>query len=157
MHNHPPVQRGLDETVSALIGAGHEGQSSLSSVLSCYSSQSDSPSLHLTVIDWTSFDHGHVQRLFGELASADGGADLRSFVASSGEPIIPEAFPFESGQARTVHELSLLVQQRDAFRQLVRDRWVRSAGADGRKVDLILCPAAPHLAMPPAGKPRASE
>ncbi|GAA5942587.1 uncharacterized protein JCM15063_000044 [Sporobolomyces koalae] len=133
VHNHPPVQRALEETVAALRHSGH------------------------TVIEWTPFDHVHVQRLFGELAAADGGADLQSFVAKSREPIVPEAFPFNSSSAKNVYELSQLVQKRDAFRQEVRRRWAQSDVDDGRRVDAILCPAAPHLAMPPAGKPRAAE
>lgn len=127
VHNHPPVQRGLEETAAALRKAGHQ------------------------VIEWSNFDHALVQRLFGELATADGGEDLRSFLAASGEPLIAETFSTLSSQTKSVYETCQLVVQRDEFRQLVLEKCRNER--DG-PIDLIICPNAPHLATKPLGSPR---
>ncbi|GEM12062.1 amidase [Rhodotorula toruloides] len=91
IHSHPPIRRAISEMVAALAQAGHEVTP-------------------LEGIDWN-----EASELVGLVSGADGGEDLRSFLAS-GEPVIPEAFPFAVSTAITVYELSQLMQRRDAFR-----------------------------------------
>ncbi|KAI5479103.1 amidase [Pseudohyphozyma bogoriensis] len=42
-----------------------------------------------------------IEKLFADLATADGGADLRSFLADTGEPLIPETFSTLSPAPKT--------------------------------------------------------
>ncbi|KAM0747681.1 amidase [Meredithblackwellia eburnea MCA 4105] len=130
VHNTPPIQRGLYEVASALKKAGHE------------------------VVKWSPFDHVYIQQLFGDIASADGGADLRSFLIESNEPVIPEAFPFVALEPRSVYETSQLIVKRNRFRQDVLKRCMNRPEGP---IDLIVCPLTPHPAPPPLGAPRPAE
>ncbi|BGP05084.1 hypothetical protein JCM10049v2_000888 [Rhodotorula toruloides] len=134
VHSHPPIRRAINETVAALARAGHQVTP-------------------LQGIDWR-----EARDLVGLISGADGGADLRSFL-SSGEPVISEAFPFAASTSLTVHELSQLMQRRDAFRQDFLRLWRESAkmSDEGRPFDLVVCPVTTHLAWPHLGRPQDSE
>ncbi|BGP29156.1 hypothetical protein JCM10296v2_000894 [Rhodotorula toruloides] len=134
VHTHPPIRRAIHETVAALARAGHQVTP-------------------LKGIDWR-----EARDLVGLISGADGGADLRSFL-SSGEPVIPEAFPFAASTSLTVHELSQLMQRRDAFRQDFLRLWRKSAkmSDEGRPFDVVVCPVTTHLAWPHLGRPQDSE
>ncbi|GJN93350.1 hypothetical protein Rhopal_006403-T1 [Rhodotorula paludigena] len=140
-HSHPPIRRALRETVSALRAAGH------------------------TVTELEAIDHQAASALFSRLAGADGGADLRAFLKPTGEPIVPEAFPFTSTPGSTVYELNSLQTKRDAFRQDFLELWQRSghrldgitAAESGKPFDVILCPVFAHLAKMHLGRPHDAE
>ncbi|KWU44658.1 amidase [Rhodotorula sp. JG-1b] len=135
VHAHPPLRRALDELAQALTLAGHDVRP-------------------LTGIDWA-----ESKDLVRMISGADGGQDLRSFLPPSGEPIIPESFPFATSAALTVYELSKLMQRRDAFRLDFLRNWRETAAQSdtGRPFDLIICPTTTHLAWPHLGKPQEPE
>ncbi|KAK4047613.1 hypothetical protein OIV83_005271 [Microbotryomycetes sp. JL201] len=135
IHAHPPLRRAINETVLALRRAGHEV----------------SP---LSNIDWS-----ESKELVGLISGADAGQDRRSFLAPTGEPAIPEAFPFASLDCLSVYELSQLMQRRDTFRADFLRTWRQSGQASEtrRPFDLIICPVTPHLAWPHLGRPQEPE
>ncbi|GAA5953279.1 hypothetical protein JCM10213_000684, partial [Rhodosporidiobolus nylandii] len=133
-HSHPPVRRAISETVAALRLAGHE------------------------VTELPALDYVRASALFSTISAADGGADLRSFLADTNEPLIPEAFAV-AGSASSVHELSQTVIGRDAFRQEFLRLWQGPsvASVSSQAFDLILCPLTAHLAWPHLGRPHDAE
>ncbi|BGP45084.1 hypothetical protein JCM10450v2_000901 [Rhodotorula kratochvilovae] len=135
VHSHPPIRRAILETVDALRAAGH------------------------IVTELAKMDFRLAGALLGKIASADGGADLRTFLEATNEPIIPEAFPFTTAAASTVYELSQTIVERDEYRQRFLEIWRASAGKTtlNTPFDLILCPVLPQVAHPHRGRPQESE
>lgn len=128
---HPPIERGMDETVAALRAAGHE------------------------VIEWEALDHAGGQDIVSSLFDADGGEDVRRLLGDSGEPVMPQTFTSQH-EAMTVWESWQLNKRRDVYRQRFLEAYLatRARTTTGRPVDAILCPIAPHLAAPHLDKPR---
>ncbi|GAA5912132.1 hypothetical protein JCM6882_003063 [Rhodosporidiobolus microsporus] len=130
---HPPIERGMRECVDKLKAAGHE------------------------VVDWEPLDHAGAQEIVSRIFDADGGADVKSLIGESGEPILPQIFTSQF-PAQSMHESWQLNKRRDAYRQLFLETYLKTRSRSGaetpRPIDGIICPMAPHLAAPHLEVPR---
>ncbi|KAL4789810.1 Acetamidase [Aspergillus venezuelensis] len=65
VHPHPPILRGINETISALKAAGHK------------------------IHPWTPYKHDYGHDLINKIYAADASADVSHDINASGEPVIP--------------------------------------------------------------------
>ncbi|KAK1765526.1 Acetamidase [Phialemonium atrogriseum] len=124
---HPPVSRGIKMLVDAIRKAGHK------------------------VVDWNPPNHGPAYDTHLWFIGADGGDDVHSHLARSGEPVIPivahayavrrEAEPLLEYQKRTVQGLE--------YEAGYSDYWNSTAEDDGQIVDAVIMPVAAHAAVIP--------
>jgi len=138
---HPPVTRGLEITMKALVAAGHK------------------------VIDWKPLKHVELFAALKGIWGAGSEEDYRTTIASAGEPIIRTMAPDPSSPSTdfvtssengtSAYQLWQLQKLRRDMRREYLDHWestVHLTGT-GRPVDAIIAPVAPYAA-PPHGKNR---
>lgn len=122
---HPPVTRVLQEAVDVLRSAGHE------------------------VVDWNAELHKDCVQLMDEYYTVDGGHDIRSAVASGGEPFIPHVEKLISrGAPISVYEYWQLNRRKWALQSAYLKKWKSIRTRDGRTVDAIIMPPMPHTSVP---------
>ncbi|CAE6458464.1 unnamed protein product [Rhizoctonia solani] len=127
---HPPIVESLHRVRDALITAGHE------------------------VVDWEPMDHQEAIELVSKLCLLDGGDEIRSVLAESGEPPIPSVARIlaeaEKHGTHTLAESWEVNAKRDALRARGLKHWNETAlrTKSGRPVDAVLCPASATLAPP---------
>lgn len=81
---------------------------------------------------------------------ADGHHDIQKQLALSGEPLLDdlkEAYKLKAPISLLEYQ-DLALQIRD-YREAYADYWDSTVGADGKMVDAVLMPAAPHAAVIP--------
>ncbi|KAI1099673.1 amidase [Jackrogersella minutella] len=107
---------------------------------------------NIEVVEWKPWKHDLAWSIIAKLYFADGGAEDKAAIASSGEPwlalskfIIAEN-PHVS--EHTIPSLWAAVCERDAYRTAYAKLWNETAGSssDGKPIDVILCPAGPGVA-----------
>ncbi|RAK90490.1 general amidase GmdA [Aspergillus costaricaensis CBS 115574] len=102
------------------------------------------------VIEWDPKLCREGQEIASETYDMDGGEDLLSHIALSGEAQIPQCSvePVKHFNAREVAELN--VQKRE-YQKKYLDYWNSTAKltTTGRPVDAVICPTAPHAAVIP--------
>ncbi|CAE7223598.1 unnamed protein product [Rhizoctonia solani] len=127
---HPPIVESLRRAREALVAAGHE------------------------VIDWEPMDHQQAIEVVSRLYLLDGGDEIRSVLAESGEPPIPSVARIltegEKRGAYTLAESWEMNAKRDEFRARALKHWneTERRTKSGRPVDAVLCPASATLAPP---------
>ncbi|KAI2773959.1 amidase [Daldinia loculata] len=118
---HPPVLRALNEFVGKL---------------------QKSPDIE--VVEWKPWKHDLAWSIIAKLYYADGGADVKAAVDSSGEPWRPLAkFILHENPHVTTHTIPTLwdaVSEREAYRTAYANLW------NAHPVDVILSPAGPSVA-----------
>ncbi|GAQ45822.1 hypothetical protein AtubIFM57143_006306 [Aspergillus tubingensis] len=102
------------------------------------------------VIEWDTELCREGQEIASETYDMDGGEDLLSHIALSGEEQIPQCSvePVKHFNAREIAELN--VQKRE-YQKKYMDYWNSTAKltTTGRPVDAVICPTAPHAAVIP--------
>ncbi|EUC63160.1 acetamidase, partial [Rhizoctonia solani AG-3 Rhs1AP] len=127
---HPPIVESLYRVRDALVAAGHE------------------------VIGWEPMDHQQAIEVVSKLYLLDGGDEIRTVLAESGEPPMPSVARIlteaEKHGAYTLAESWEMNAKRDDFRARALKHWNETAQRtkSGRPVDAILCPASATLAPP---------
>ncbi|CAE6480263.1 unnamed protein product [Rhizoctonia solani] len=127
---HPPILESLLQAGDALRSAGHE------------------------VIDWEPMDHKQAVEVVSRLYLLDGGDEIRSVLAESGEPPIPSVARILAEAEKygpcTLAESWEMNTKRDEFRARALKHWSETAlrTKSGRPVDVVLCPASATLAPP---------
>lgn len=133
---HPPLARVLRQAIDGLRAAGH------------------------AVVEWDAADgqqlHADCVRLMDEYYTADGGEDIRTAVATGGEPMIPHVAGLVGrGKPISVYEYWRLNRRKWALQNAYLRRWEDAAlhvgGRDGGErvpVDAVLMPPMPHVAVP---------
>ncbi|KAI5457171.1 amidase signature domain-containing protein [Mariannaea sp. PMI_226] len=129
---HPPMTRALKEVAEACRKAGME------------------------VVDWDchalGLDHSKGWDIISELYWPDGGKEAIDLMNEVGEPILPlTKFIIQEQPTvkdHTIHELWKLCIERDAYRAAYARAWTSTGAADGREVDVILCPPSFGAATP---------
>ncbi|KAF2010481.1 amidase [Aaosphaeria arxii CBS 175.79] len=128
---HPPMTRALKEVADACRKAGME------------------------VVDWDAvpLDHAKGWEIITGLFFPDGGEEAIKRAEEVGEPILPLTRLVVHDQPNmkhlTQHELWDLCRRRDEYRVEYARAWREATAADGREIDVILCPpnfgaATPH-------------
>lgn len=124
----PPVARAIDVLVSALQKAGHE------------------------VIQWTPPSHRTIIDTGLNSWIYDGGADVRSAFALSGEPMSEQIKRYESvGKEFTGSEIAATNVALRKLKKEYLDYWNSTSEntRTGRPVDAVICPLAPFPAARP--------
>ncbi|KAF2641022.1 amidase [Massarina eburnea CBS 473.64] len=122
---HPPVRRAIDILVSALQNAGHE------------------------ILEWTPPPHKPL--LDAALATwvYDGGADIKSAFALSGEPMAPQIAMFGSLDRESgASEIAATNVRLRTLKKAYLDYWIstQESTSTGRPVDAVIAPVAPFAA-----------
>lgn len=121
---HPPIARAVDIVVETLQNLGHN------------------------IIDWKPTPtHAELSDICNKCWSFDGGADLRSSFALSGEEPAPQILGEETPQANASEIMKTNVAKREAQKQYM-EYWNSTAevSGTGRPVDAIISPLAPFAA-----------
>jgi amidase len=126
---HPAISRVLNSTVEALKVAGHD------------------------VFTWDPSLHPECIEVMDAFYSADGGMDIRTDVASGGEPFIPHVERLVNrGKAITVYEYWQLNKRKWALQQAYLEKWKNmKSPKTGRMADIVLMPPMPHPSVPHGG------
>ncbi|KAJ9210234.1 hypothetical protein DTO166G4_8162 [Paecilomyces variotii] len=127
---HPPMIRALKEVSEACKAAGME------------------------VVDWDceSLNHRRGWEITAALYWPDGGEEVLSLLEEGGEPILPltKFIIHEQPSVKKLdqHGLWKLCAERDAYREAYAKHWTNTGKADGKEVDVILCPPSFGAATP---------
>lgn len=123
---HPPVSRAVDIVVDLVKKLGHE------------------------VIEWSPPPHQIGLDLASKAWSFDGGNDLRSAFALSGEPPAPQVGPFfvEEKPPLTGGQIAEVNVQKRQYQKEYMEYWNSTAKMTsfGRPVDAVICAGAPFAA-----------
>lgn len=125
---HPPITRALKELVSQLRKIPD-----------------------VQVVDWHPHLHDEAWAIISSLYFTDGGAEDAATIAESGEPWRPlTTWMIKENpcvKKLTPQKLYYWQEEREAYRKEYAKVWNETmSDRDGRKVDVILCPAAPGVA-----------
>ncbi|KAL7003890.1 hypothetical protein EMMF5_006572, partial [Cystobasidiomycetes sp. EMM_F5] len=126
--NHAPIERAMLDARAALRSTGH------------------------LVEERNAFNWAGGAKLFREILTADGGHDMRSFVASSREPFVPEAFTLAGSADQPCSEYFKIVRERDEYRRKFHKEWIADVDGKGARFDLYICPVSPSVALPHLGR-----
>ncbi|KAH7397255.1 amidase signature domain-containing protein [Pyrenochaeta sp. MPI-SDFR-AT-0127] len=124
----PPIRRAIDIVTKALQSAGHD------------------------VIPWDPPSHQLIHDACLRTWFFDGGADVRSAFALSGEPMVEQVKFFESLKREfTGSEIAATNVQLRSLKKEYLDYWNSTAAqtSTGRPVDALICPLAPWPAARP--------
>ncbi|KAF1850388.1 amidase [Cucurbitaria berberidis CBS 394.84] len=124
----PPIRRAIDTLVKALQSAGHE------------------------VIPWDPPSHKPIQDVGFKSWIYDGGADVRSAFALSGEPMASQIDFYGSlDREFTASEIAATNVELRRLKKEYLDYWVgtQALTGTGRPVDAVICPLAPWPAARP--------
>jgi amidase len=118
---HPPVRRAMREAVAKLQANGFE------------------------VKDFTPPDFGEIRNVTKELFTLDSLSYQKGELSKAGEPVVSsvQKIGFFDIPRKTQEEAWAWNTKRLAFCKMMLDRWQEA------KIDLVLCPAGPHSAVPP--------
>ncbi|KAI1430788.1 amidase signature domain-containing protein [Xylaria sp. CBS 124048] len=123
---HPPITRGLQIVVDAVRRAGHK------------------------VVPWQPPSHAPAVKIHKIFLDSDGGRDVRTHAARSGEPGIPElAEMFREKEPTDLLTYQDAVLQGIAYQAGYSDYWNSTAEEDGQIVDAVIMPTAPTAAVIP--------
>ncbi|KAI1205796.1 amidase [Annulohypoxylon truncatum] len=120
---HPPILRALTELVAKL-----------------------KQSSNIEVVDWNPWKHDLAWSIIASLYFADGGADVKAAIASSGEPWLPLSkfilLDNPHVKEHTIASLWEAVSAREEYRTKYAQLWNETARSspEGRPIDVILCP-----------------
>jgi amidase len=122
---HPPILRGLKQTVASLRAAGHE------------------------VVD---FPHDVAlwqegQDLLDAAYYSDGGDHIRDVIEASGEPWIPGLQPVQSARpGLSSREMWALHMKKDSWQVRFARQWNSTSKLtkSGKPIDALICPATPY-------------
>ncbi|ODQ81762.1 hypothetical protein BABINDRAFT_32156 [Babjeviella inositovora NRRL Y-12698] len=123
---HPPILRGLQETVDKLKAAGHE------------------------VIEWDPRLHLKLLTLAGALFTSDGGNRIKGLVGLTGEPLLEALLGLTNAAEISTSKLWELQLERNIVARDYLLQFVGTASqtSSGRPIDGILLPAAPCAGAP---------
>ncbi|KAF1953712.1 amidase [Byssothecium circinans] len=123
---HPPIRRAIDLLVNALEKAGHE------------------------VVEWAPPPHKPILDAAVATWIFDGGNDVKSAFALSGEPVAPQIGLFSNlTRENTASEIAAVNVKLRQLRKKYLDYWVSTKdrqGGTGRPVDAVIAPLAPFAA-----------
>ena len=127
---HPPVARAVQICAEILAKAGHK------------------------VIEWKPPSHQHGNELVWKAAQYEGGLDVHSDMALSGEPVLPQIamlFGDKPGKQYSATEISANVVALREWRKQYLDYWnsTTELTGTGRPVDGVIAPVAPFAAARP--------
>lgn len=118
----PPINNLLSETAQTLQKAGH------------------------TIIDISSPNLKKCQTLGNKFFSMDGNNEMLDLIESTGEPLSPwMSTRLARRPGRQIKEITELHARRTALQTELLDLWKTK---DGKNVDVIICPVAPHPVPP---------
>ncbi|KAI5861571.1 amidase [Durotheca rogersii] len=126
---HPPILRAIDEFVTKL--KSHP---------------------NIEIVDWKPWRHDLAWSVIAKLYYPDGGKEIKEIVESCGEPWRPlSKFMLHENphvEPLTIETLWDAVVAREEYRNKYAQLWNETAAgrADGRPLDVILCPATPSVA-----------
>ncbi|CAG8026679.1 unnamed protein product [Penicillium olsonii] len=123
---HPPIKRALHSIEEMLREKGHQ------------------------VIDWCPPSHQIAHAIAKETFELDGGQDVHTHLASSGEPQLPQCFVAKTTHMKAAQIAALNIRKR-RYQKTYLDYWNSTSKLtrNGRPVDAIICPTAPHAAVIP--------
>ncbi|KAF1941663.1 amidase [Clathrospora elynae] len=122
----PPIRRAISLVVEALTSAGH------------------------AVIDWTPPSHRTIVDVGFKPWVYDGGSDVRSAFALSGEPMSPQVAMYASPTKEfTASEIAATNVAMRTIKKEYLDYWnsTQAETGTGRPVDAVICPIAPFPAV----------
>lgn len=122
---HPPIQRAIKETVSALRRQGHK------------------------VIPWKPFEHSRGVKMINKIYGADGDADIKKTLAEGNEPAIPNIRVLmgeDERPAATITEVWDLQLEKYHYQREYMEHW-NQQNAEHGKIDAFIMPVAPHAAV----------
>ena len=125
---HPPVHRALDRVIAALRSAGHE------------------------VIEWDPLDLGRARDLLFQILGADGGEDIRTECAKSGEPLIPHLDMFINHCKEVdIHTAWKLNLEKTKYQEEYMEYWNATAlkTSTGRPIDAWITPVSALCGIEP--------
>ncbi|KAI1090273.1 amidase [Rostrohypoxylon terebratum] len=120
---HPPILRALTELVEKL-----------------------KKSPNIEIVNWNPWKHDLAWSIIASLYFADGGADVKAAIESSGEPWLPLSkfilLDNPHVKEHTIASLWKAVEAREEYRTKYAKLWNETAksSSDGRPIDVILCP-----------------
>ncbi|KAH8893579.1 amidase [Thozetella sp. PMI_491] len=127
---HPPMIRALHEVSEACKNAGME------------------------VVEWKceDLDHKRAWDITAALYWPDGGEEVLGLLKEGGEPVLPLT-EFIINEQKTVKKCDIfhlwkLCAERDSYREMYARHWSNTASANGKEVDVILCPPSFGAATP---------
>lgn len=122
----PPVKRALQQTVAQLKSQG------------------------ISVVDWTPKEHDKSWDIISSLYYMNNAEDEKAIFAEGCEPMLPltEWITTQPGVKNyTYDEANDLLMRRNAYRTEYAVHWLEQEAQIGRKIDILLCPAAPGPAQ----------
>ncbi|KAL4967704.1 amidase [Aspergillus stella-maris] len=127
VHPHPPILRGISETITALKKAGHK------------------------IHPWTPHNHTYGHDLINKIYAADASADVSRDINASGEPVIPNIKDLLGSTTTpvTMTELWATQLERWGFQNEYLSK-IRDFEADvlgGEELDAIIAPITPTAAV----------
>jgi amidase len=127
VHVHPPVERAVNMTRTALEAAGHE------------------------VIDWPTPDHPEIVKMILAAFFDLGGSAIVDYLTPHNEPIFPcmegYAAAAKGGEANVgPTKMRHMNMQRNALQKAYLDRWMATATADKGPIDGVICALSPWAA-----------
>jgi len=132
---HPPVQRGVDMAVKAVVAAGHK------------------------VIDWKPLKHKEITDCAMAIWGSAAWEDYKALLSETGEPIITSMQPGEETSSskpiiptssKSAYELWQFHKAKGELRQEYLDHWRASVNetGTGRPVDALISPVSSYTAPP---------
>ncbi|GLA31344.1 acetamidase [Aspergillus phoenicis ATCC 13157] len=102
------------------------------------------------VIEWDTDLCREGREIASKIYNMDGGEDLLSHIALSGEAQIPQC-TVEPGKHFNAREVAALNVQKREYQKKYMDYWNSTANltTTGKPVDAVICPTAPHAAVIP--------
>jgi amidase len=124
---HPPITRALNTVVAKLKKLPN-----------------------VEVVEWKPYLHDEAWAILSSLFFTDGGAEDATVLAESGEPWRPLTTWIVKNnpcvKRLSLSELWYWQEEREAYRKEYAKVWNETAADGGRMMDVILCPAGPHVA-----------
>ncbi|KAF3407902.1 Acetamidase [Talaromyces pinophilus] len=123
---HPPVQRAIKMVVDTFNRLGHR------------------------TIEWHPPSHQEALEIATTAFSLDGGEDILSQLALSGETLLPQSF-IKSGTQKNASQVAALNVRKRQYQKAYLEYWnsTTQLTSTGRPVDAIICPVAAQAAIIP--------
>lgn len=127
VHPHPPIMRNMNRTLQALKKNGHK------------------------IVEFKFPDPIAANDLVNRIFHMDGGNDIGTTAAKSGEPIHPNIKLFTgvgNAEPLTISQLWELNIERYAYQTKFLEYWNSVKSPSGEQLDAIICPASASAAIP---------